>query len=162
MLFLMFVFVGTAVACKSASVPLQTETKEVIVTKKEVVHDTIFKTQKDSSYYKSWLSCVQGKVIVNNDHVQQIKGSYLQAPKVRIRDNVLSVDCEAQAQSLFAKWKEHYTTKDSRTVSTKLIEVEKQLSWWQHFYIRCGQLFLLLLLIPIIWYTYKFLKPFWS
>ena len=52
-LFLFVVLVGTLTSCKSTSVSLPTKTEVTnTITTKEVVHDTIFETKKDSSYYK--------------------------------------------------------------------------------------------------------------
>ena len=53
LLFLFVVLVTALVSCKSSSVALPSKTELTnTITTKEVVHDTIFETKKDSSYYK--------------------------------------------------------------------------------------------------------------
>ncbi|EKT3967130.1 hypothetical protein NTJ12_002211 [Flavobacterium psychrophilum] len=149
-LFLFVVLVTTLVSCKSSSValPSKTETTNNAITK-EVMHDTIFKTEKDSSYYRAWLECKEGKVVIKSNPITT-KGNYLQPPKVIIKDNYITVDCEAEAQKLFAQWKDVYTTENHQTTITNTVEVERQLTFWQKVQICGGRIFLLLLLIIVV------------
>lgn len=158
-LFLFVVLVGTLVSCKSASVfpPTKTETSST-VTIKEVVRDTVFETQKDSSYYKAWLECQEGKVVIKSKP-KKTKGKYLEPPKVIIKDNYITVDCEAEAQKLFAQWKDIYRATNLQTVITNTVEVERQLTWWQKFQIWCGRIFLIVGLVSLIKFLLKFYKP---
>ena len=150
LLFLFVVLVGTLVSCKSTSVspPTKTETLKTVLVK-EVVRDTIFETKKDSSYYKAWLECREGQVLIKST-LEKTKGKYLAPPKVTLKDNQLTVDCEAEAQKLFAQWKDIYKATNMQTVITKPVEVEKKLTGWQQLQIWCGRIFLLLLLIIVI------------
>lgn len=149
-LFLFVVLVGALVSCKSTNAlpPTKTEFTSNSITK-EVIHDTIFNTQKDSSYYKAWLECKEGKILFTSKP-QKTAGKYLQPPKVIITDNVLEVDCEAEAQRLFAEWKDVYKVENQTTTFTNTVLTEKQLSGWQNFQIWSGRIFLVLLLIIII------------
>lgn len=146
----LFVLVGTLVGCKTANVfpPTKTETLKT-VTVKEVIRDTIFKIEKDSSYFKAWLECKEGKVVIKNQTVKT-KGKFLQPPKVIIKNNELTVDCEAEAHELFAKWKDVYKTENELTKTTIPILVDKQLTGWQTVQIWLGRIFLLLILVIII------------
>jgi hypothetical protein len=150
LLFLFVVLVETLVSCKSTSVspPTKTETSRT-VSVKEVVRDTIFETKEDSSYYKAWLECRKGQVLIKST-LQKTKGKYLAPPKITLKNNYLTVDCEAEAQKLFAQWKDIYKTTNMQTVTTKPVEVEKKLTWWQQLQIWCGRIFLLLLLTIIV------------
>ena len=158
LLFLFVVLVGTLTACKSKSVSLPTRTEVTnTITTKEVVRDTIFETKKDSSYYKAWLECLDGKVIIKNP--QTTKGKYLQPPKVIIKDNYIKVDCEAEAQKLFAKWKDIYKIENTQSIITNTVEVERKLTWWQSFQIWCGRIFLVFALYKGVKLLLKIYKP---
>lgn len=152
-----FVFVCLAtmlVACKSTSVVPPTTTETVTTkTVKEVIRDTVFITPKDSSYYKAYLECVNGQVVISKPLLK--KGNYLQPPSVNIKDNILQVDCQAEAQKLFAKWKDNYTTESKATIQKIPYPIEKQLSWWQITQIWCGRLFLFSLFVLVSASVYK-------
>lgn len=159
LLFLFVVLVTALVSCKSSSVALPSKTEITnTITTKEVVHDTIFETKKDSSYYKAWLECQDGKVVIKNQP-QTTKGKYLQPPKVIIKDNYMKVDCEAEAQKLFAQWKDIYRTNNLQTTITNTVEVERNLTWWQKFQIWCGRILLAIALYSVVKFLLKFYKP---
>lgn len=153
-LFLFVLLATTLSSCKSASVvpPATIETINT-VTVKEVIRDTIFETQKDSSYYKAWLQCKDGKVILTpNPFPKESRaaakaGKYLKIPKVIVQDNILTVDCEAEAQKLFYEWKDVYRENMKSVLQKIPYPVEKPLSWWQKTEIILGRLFLALIVI---------------
>ncbi|MCH4832834.1 hypothetical protein E5F92_009165 [Flavobacterium columnare] len=130
------------------------------MTIKEVVHDTTFVTVPDTATYKALLDCQNGKVVVKEVLVNSEGKNHLKKPKVKIEDNKLSVDCEARAQELFAKWKSEQKTEVHETVRNIYHEVEKSLTWWQLFQIWCGRLLLIvIMLFLIIKYLVKVYKP---
>ncbi|MBS1535315.1 MAG: hypothetical protein JST78_09575 [Bacteroidetes bacterium] len=132
------------VSCKSTKPTVNSETTTIV----ETVHDTIFKTEKDSSSYKAYLDCVNGKAIIK-EVVHAEPGRNLKSPTVRLVNNTLQVDCEARAQELFAKWKS--TVKDR----IKYIPVNV-LTWWQKTQIYGFRALLCLLLICLcIWLIIK-------
>lgn len=148
-LFLFVLLATTLSSCKSTSVvpPATTETIKT-VTIKEVIHDTVFQTKPDSSYYKAYLDCVDGKVVVKQNTKPIIKsGKFLQPPKVNLKDNILTIDCKAEAQKFFAQWKDTYTKEHQSIIQKIPYPVEKPLSWWQKTEIILGRLFLGLILI---------------
>lgn len=150
LLFLLVVLVGTFTACKSTNVPVPTNTETSSqVDTKIVLRDTIFKIEKDSSFYKALLECQEGKVVVKSN-LKTTKGKYLQSPKVVVKDNYITVDCEAEAQKLFAQWKDVYKSENKTTIQTNTVLVEKELTFWQKVQIWCGRIFLLLLLIIFV------------
>jgi hypothetical protein len=161
MLLFLFVLVGTLVGCKTANVlpPTIIEKTNTIRTK-EVVHDTVFETKKDSSYYKAWLECQNGKVVVKKPKVETKKGNYLHPPNVNIKDNILTVDCEAEAQKMYAKWKDTYILESRQNNTSKPVLIERQLTWWQKFQIWCGRIFLIVVVLLLgIKILLKFYKP---
>lgn len=145
------VLVALLVGCKSSASslpPASTEsTKERIVTIK--VHDTILKTEKDSSYYKAYIECVNGKPVLKKPTVQT-QGKHLNAPKVHLNGNELNVDCVAEAQKLFFQWKETYVAETNSITRSIPYAVVQPLTWMQTTQIWFGRIFIFLLLVFII------------
>lgn len=111
----------TMVNCGSSTpIVLQNET---IKTKIETVHDTVFTIEKDSSSIAALLECQNGKVALKNI-VQSESGSKLKIPKIRLADNVLRVDCEAEAQKLLAQYKNTFES-ENKIIQSPPIEVNK-------------------------------------
>jgi hypothetical protein len=144
----LLVLIALASCTSNKPVVMQNETKTITQT----VHDTIFKTEKDSSSLKALLECQNGKVIFKNV-VQSEPGRTLKSPKVQIVDNVLQIDCEARAQELLA----HYKNTHEATVKTitKIIEVNK-LTWWQEAQIKGFKSLVLLLLAVVVYMVIKY------
>lgn len=157
MLFLLVVLVGTLTSCKSTGVPLPTRTEASSTTIQERIHDTVFETKKDSSYYKAWLECQDGKVIIREPSA--VKGNHLKAPRVIIKDNHIRVDCEAEAQKLLARWKDTHRTTSLQTTITQTVEVERKLTRWQAYQIWCGRMFLAIALFLAVRTLIKIYKP---
>lgn len=156
-LLLFCLLVTTLVACKSTSVvpPTTIETTNT-VTKTEVIRDTVFTIQKDSSYYKAYLECVNGKVVISpRIKPESKKGKHLKPPKVNIKDNIITVDCEAEAQKLFAQWKETYINTVFETIREHPYIVEKELSWWQNAQIILGRLLILIAALIGLGFAFK-------
>lgn len=135
-------------------------TNEVVRIEKVIVHDTVIKTVPDTSSFRAILKVDSlGKVSIDQKTVVSSKGSHLNAPKVSIKDNVISVDCTAKAQELFFQWKEHYLS--TQKIQTKRIEVPRELTWWQVTQMWLGRIFIILLIIAGIalflnwWYKSK-------
>lgn len=149
----LFVLITLLVSCASTKpvvVKNETTTTQTIT---ETVHDTIFKIEKDSSYYQALLDCQDGKVVVKNV-IQSEPGRNLKSPKVRIDNNTLTVDCEARAQELFAQWK---STAETNTI-IKIKEVPvitNVLNWLQQTQIKLFWFFGAILLALTIWQIVK-------
>lgn len=121
-----FVLFAILASCGSSKPPIVTE-KETIKTITETVRDTIFKIEKDSSYYNALLECQNGKVVIKQV-VSAESGRTLKSPKVRVENNQLLVDCEARAQELLA----HYLDTKEIVVQTNTVTVEvNKLNFWQ-------------------------------
>jgi hypothetical protein len=149
----LFVLTALLVSCGSTKpvvVKNETVTTKTIT---ETVHDTIFKIEKDSSYYQALLDCQDGKVVVKNV-IQSEPGRNLKSPKVRIDNNQLNVDCEARAQELFAQWKSTHET-DSITIIKEVPVVTNVLTWWQQTQIKLFWFFGSILLVLTIWQIVK-------
>jgi hypothetical protein len=149
---LLFVLLATTLcACKSAGVVPPTIIETTQTTTKEVIRDTVFQVEKDSSYYKAYVECVNGKAVLKTDKkTTSTPGKNLEPPKVSLEDNVLVVDCVYAANKLFAEWKDVYIREHRQIIKEIHYPVPQELSWWQKTQIILGRIFLTLLAILII------------
>ncbi|GIZ10281.1 hypothetical protein [Flavobacterium sp. UMI-01] len=134
----------TLSSCKSSSVVPPTTTETTTTTNvTTVIRDTVFEIQKDSSYYKAYVECINGKPVINQkEKVESKKGAYLQPPKVNLKDNILTVDCTAEAQKLFAQWKDVYIKENKSTIEKVPYPVPAEFSWWEKTQIILGRIFI--------------------
>lgn len=129
-LLLSFMVLASCTSTKPAMIENKTQTISI----KETVHDTIFKIEKDSSFYHALLDCQNGKVVIKQV-VQAESGRNLNSPKVRLDNNQLKIDCEARARELLAHYKNTLQTKQLVITKTITIEVNK-LTWGQQTQIK--------------------------
>ncbi|WP_281233501.1 hypothetical protein [Flavobacterium gelatinilyticum] len=131
---LFFVLAISLVSCAGRKPVVVQNTVTTEKTLTETVHDTAFKIEKDSSSYNALLDCINGKVTVK-DVKRAEPGRTLKSPRVRIADNLLTVDCESKAQELFARWKSTYI-KENRQEVVKVPVITNELTWWQKTQIK--------------------------
>ena len=152
-------------SCKSK---LPEETKTTYVKTIEKVKDTVFVVEKDSSMYQAYIDCINGKpVLVESSPEYQPhritatepklkEGKDLKIPKVKLSKNgLLTVNCEKEAQRLFATWKEKYTAEITET--QKPIYIDKELTTWQNIQLYTGKITLGLLGLTILAFLIRFL-----
>lgn len=114
---------------------------------KEIVRDTVFLTRPDSSALKALVECQNGKAVIKEIINSEPGKNNLQPPKAQLEDNILTVDCEAKAQELFATWKERYKEETTTVTNTEYINV---LTGWQTFFIFVGKIMIFLFIGVII------------
>lgn len=154
----LFLFsVVTLTACKGVSV-VPPPSEQTVVTERitETLRDTVFKIQPDTSYYKAWLRCVNGKVELSTPQLK--KGKNLNPPEVQLKDNLLTINCHTEAQQLFAQWKERFIKQHKEHTITQYIPLDKPPSGWQMFQIWCGRIFLALLLLALMAWRFPIYK----
>ena len=140
----------TLPSCSSKKRIVQKEiTKDSIV---ETVHDTVFSVEKDSSYYRALLECQNGKVVIKAI-TGTSSGRKLKPPKVVVQDNVLQVDCEAEAEKLFAFWKSTFI-RNYKGVAEPVITNE--LTWSQKTQIYIGRTAVVLVALYLLLLLFKF------
>lgn len=142
-------------SCKSSKPIVIEKTKTITETITE--RDTTFIIEADSSSIKALIECQKGKPVIKKITEKQ-PGKNLKAPKISINDNgELKVDCEQAVNELKAKLREK--EKLIEEMVQVPIEVPADISGWQWFQIWCGRIFLLGLLILLIGFILKKLKP---
>ena len=165
-LFLLFfiavTLAGTLVSCKSASVPPPTTEIDTTVEKVVTIRDTVFKTQKDSSYYKAYIECINGKPVISDKPGKKPTkkpGKNLPAPNVDLdKDGQLNVDCKKEAEELFAQWKETYIKENRKERSSYPVPYKVPLTWWETFLMWVGKCALGGASLIILWVLYKLKK----
>jgi hypothetical protein len=105
---------------------------------------------------------VDGKVVISplapKGGITAKAGKYLRKPKVVVQDNILTVNCEAEAQKLFAQWKDVYRENMKSVLQKIPYPVEKPLTWWQKTQIILGRIFLALIIVFTIVGVLKYFK----
>ena len=153
-------------SCKSK---LPEEKKTTYAKTIEKVKDTVFVIEKDSSMYQAYIDCVNGKPVLIKSFEdyqyqnpktatapKQKEGKDLKIPKVKLSKNgLLTVNCEKEAQRLFATWKEKYTAEITET--QKPIYIDKELTTWQNIQLYTGKITLGLLGLTILAFLIRFL-----
>ena len=139
-------------SCKSAKV-----VTEKVITKDSIsvtTKDTVFDVPKDSSRVEATLEVQNGNVVIKQINSSK-SGRKLKTPTIKVKDNVLTVDCETEAEKLFASWKETYVQQyreHQKPVVTNILK------WWQKTLITIGVCSLLALAIWLLLELFKFKK----
>lgn len=145
----LFVLLTMASCGSSKPIVLQNET---IKTRIETVHDTVFRIEKDSSSIQALIECINGKPVIKKV-IQSEPGRNLKRPDVHLKGNVLRVDCEAEAQRLFAQYKDTYESNiEIKTLPP--IEVNR-LTAWQKLQINLFRIYAGLTLLLAGWVFIK-------
>ena len=114
---------------------------------KEVVHDTVFKIEKQTSQAVYSIDCPEpgSKPVLKS--LSKSSSKDMDTPKVVLKDHTLVVDCESKAQELFLQWKERYVT--THSLEQKPIYIEHPLKWWQKALMWVGGLAILAIILDI-------------
>ena len=152
-----FLMLAVAVSCvsKKHAEPVLVETTKTIT---QIERDTVFSVKADSSFYKAYIDCVNGRPVVRNEQSQP--GTNLKAPKVVFKDRFLQVDCKVDSSKIALKWLEKNITIEKPKVVfvPKEVPVEKPLNWWQKTQMTLGRLMAFQIILFIIYLLIKFLK----
>lgn len=150
---LLIVLTMLLVSCGSTKPVMVTNETTTTKTVTERVHDTVFKIEKDSSYYEAYLECIEGKVVVK-EVTKSEPGRNLKSPKVRIDNNKLQVDCEAQAYEKYLTWVSKYVEEHKdKTIQVPI--VTNELTWWQQTQIKLFRILAIIVLLFIVWQILK-------
>lgn len=121
------VAVAVALTCLTAAATSCRSINEIV---KEVpVHDTthITKTQRDSTYIDRW------------------RTEYIKGDTVFVTNNQITVKYRTVSDTVY-----RYVEKPVKMVVNQIKEVEKPLRWWQKNLIRCGVVFLIVIIVTVL------------
>lgn len=155
----MFLALVLAVSCggrKPAS-PVIVETTKII---KEVQKDTIFNVKADSSFYKAYIDCRDGKPVIFKDSIVYQKGERIEVPKVVLKNNYLKVNCKIDSSAVAFRYYETHTIEEKPKVVflPKVEYVEKKLTWFQKLQIYAGRIFFIEFVLFLLFIILKILK----
>ncbi|WP_234111676.1 hypothetical protein [Chryseobacterium sp. R2A-55] len=138
----------SCISRKPAEPVVITNTKEVT----KIVKDTIFKVEADSSFYKAYIECKDGKPVIIKDSIIVKAGKNVIVPQVVLKDHFIQVDCKQEALELYKTWRETYVKEhEQKPVYVPQIEYkDKPLTFWQKTQLWFGRIFIGLLAIFII------------
>jgi len=159
LLILLFNCLVLSVSCNSRK-PVEpeiiTETKFI----KEIVRDTVFDVQADSTYYDAWIECVKGKPVLrepkpnktepeNKNKEAQKPEKALQKPSVTLDENgKLTVECYKEVEKVKAQLTDRYESllKEHQ----KPVYIEKDLTWYQETLMWIGGISLIIIGVILI------------
>lgn len=158
--FILFSLVVVSCASRKPPEPVIIENTKTIT---EVVKDTIYKIEPDSSFYNAYVECVNGKpVLISNEDqgyfqekvkteklLKPTAGKYLNIPKVNLQNGILTVNCETRAQEIFKQWKEKYISENKKEILPP-VYIEKPLTWYQKSLMWIGAISLVLCAIGAV------------
>jgi hypothetical protein len=145
--FLFLLLSMTSCGCRKGLIQKEITNDTII----ETLHDTVFSIEKDSSYFQALLECQNGKVVIKQV-AETRSGRKLKTPKVTIKNNQLEVDCETEAERLFASWKDTFI-KSYKEINKPIITNE--LTWLQKTQIYIGRIAIGSLLIWLLLLLFK-------
>lgn len=156
-------FTVLIIGCKSRQAVIQ-PTKEIVNTVEKIVtkteRDTTFIVDSDSSFYKAWIECRDGKPVLRDPKSQAGKGK-LKAPNVKLDDRgQLDIECATENLELKARISDLITelNTSSSTVEYVPFEVVKPLTKSQELFINLGKVFGVILLGFIGYGAFKLYK----
>lgn len=126
----------------------------------QIDRDTTFKIPEETS-----TALIQAKVDDQGNVallvLAQTDSESVKAPTIRnLGNNTFQVDCEKEAQELFAQWKEEHKTQTITKVKTEqvMVPVERELTTWQNILLTLGWLCVGIILVFIGIVAYKIYK----
>lgn len=158
------------ISCRSRPYPV--ESKEKTIYKTETVKDTVLVVKKDSSYYKAYIDCVNGKPVLVQSQKQitdyntknpdqkantpkSVAGRTMKSPAVNLENGLLSVDCTKEAEKLFITWKEKYIQES--LITSKPIYIDKPLTNFEQVKMTLGSVVVWLLVVLVVVFGLRFL-----
>ncbi len=121
-------------------------TKEI--TKETVKRDTIIKIEKDSSKTVAKVDCPDGGIPIIKTIYKTIPGKKLQPPSLTLNGNILTAECQKQADSLAVELATKYVREFIS--EQKPIYIEKPLKWYEKTLMWIGAISILLLSLKLI------------
>jgi hypothetical protein len=107
----------------------------VVVTKKEILKDTVIQIQSDSSYFEAMIECDSN----NRAYIKEIndmRNGNRVITKVVLKDNIIRVNSKINADSIKIYWKNYYETEyknsiNSTTTSKESVTIKRSgiFSW---------------------------------
>lgn len=110
--------------------------------------DTTIYEQPDKAWLKGWLECDSaGQVLLRELEIERGRNI---TPHIKIVNDTIYVECKTDSLERLLKIRD-LEIKMLKEMQTKVVvEVEKELSWWETTQMKMGQLFMIAIAVLII------------
>lgn len=151
---LLFALLAVTTSCVTAKrcaqlFPPSVERKDsVSVVVKETLRDTTIIVPADSSWLQMLIECGENGQALMKELLGYKAGSRTAPPRVIIKDNVLTAECECDSIAIHAILKSRETVSSSISIEKEIIQVPvNYLTWWQRTQMNLGRILGIALLI---------------
>ena len=126
-------------SCRTLKSPTRTRESKTFL--KETIRDTVVSIPADRSSFRAEMGVDNaGNAIIKNVLSTNV-GKRAKAPQVRIKDQVLKVDCLCDSMRIYLKLKDTHIT--DMLKETVFVPTEKALSAWQQVQLWLGRVLLI-------------------
>lgn len=134
-------------SCRSSQ-PLTTTQTSDSVRIIERWRDTTIYEQPDIAWLKGWLECDSvGQVLLRELEIERGRNI---TPHIKIVNDTIYVECKTDSLERLLKIRD-LEIKMLREMQTEVVvEVEKELSWWETTQMKMGRLFLIVIAVLVI------------
>lgn len=110
--------------------------------------DTTIYEQPDKAWLKGWLECDSvGQVLLRELEIERGRNI---TPHIKIVNDTIYVECKTDSLERLLKIRDLEIKMLKEMQTEVVVEVEKELSWWETTQMKMGQLFLIAIAVLII------------
>ncbi len=134
-------------SCRSSQ-PLTTTQTSDSVRIIERWRDTTIYEQPDIAWLKGWLECDRmGQVLLRELEIERGRNI---TPHIKIVNDTLYVECKTDSLERLLKIRDLEIKMLKEMQTEVVVEVEKELSWWETTQMKMGRLFLIVIAVLVI------------
>lgn len=110
--------------------------------------DTTIYEQPDKAWLKGWLECDSvGQVLLRELEIERGRNI---TPHIKIVNDTIYVECKTDSLERLLKIRDLEIKMLKEMQTEVVVEVEKELSWWETTQMKIGQLFMIAIAVLII------------
>lgn len=110
--------------------------------------DTTIYEQPDKAWLKGWLECDSvGQVLLRELEIERGRNI---TPHIKIVNDTIYVECKTDSLERLLKIRDLEIKMLKEMQTEVVVEVEKELSWWETTQMKMGQLFMIAIAVLII------------
>ena len=110
--------------------------------------DTTIYEQSDKAWLKGWLECDSvGQVLLRELEIERGRNI---TPHIKIVNDTIYVECKTDSLERLLKIRDLEIKMLKEMQTEVVVEVEKELSWWETTQMKMGQLFMIAIAVLII------------
>lgn len=134
-------------SCRSSQ-PLTTTQTSDSVRIIEKWRDTTIYEQPDIAWLKGWLECDSvGQVLLRELEIERGRNI---TPHIKIVNDTIYVECKTDSLERLLKIRDLEIKMLKEMQTEVVVEVEKELSWWETTQMKMGRLFLIVIAVLVI------------